>query len=77
MMGEERKNLMPLYADHHRPTSETPLNAFFWRAGDGPTLNAGFFQGIGTGIAKKPFFAIFQGGGGPDPCLLLWIRACL
>ena len=28
---------MPLYADHDRPTSETPLNA-----DDGPTLNAGF-----------------------------------
>ena len=33
---------MPLYADHHRPTSETPLNAFLWRADDDPTLNAGF-----------------------------------
>ena len=39
---------MPIYADHHRPTSETPLNAFFWQADDGPTLNAGFFQGIET-----------------------------
>ena len=67
---------MPLYADHHPPTSETPLKVFFWRADDGPTLNAGFFQGIETSIAKKPFFCDISGGG-LDPCPLLWIRACL
>ena len=41
--------------------------AFRWRANDGQTLNYGFcsfvnFQGILTGIAKKPYiFVIFQG----------------
>ena len=34
---KRRKNPMPLMR-----TSETPLNAFLWRADDGPTLNAGF-----------------------------------
>ena len=32
------------------------------------------FQGIQTSIAMKPYiFVIFRGGGGPDPCALLWI----
>ena len=48
--------------------------AFPRRAHDGPTLNAGlvawgFFQGIRTSIAKKPyifiiFVCVFMGGGG-------------
>ena len=33
------------------------------------------FQGIWTRIDKEPYvFAIFQGGGAPDPLSPLWIR---
>ena len=48
------------------------LMAFRWCADDDPTLNdslvAVIFQGIRTGITRKPYiFVIFQGRG-PDPC---------
>ena len=58
---------MPLIADHHWPTSETPLNAFFWRADDGPTLNDGFFRGSRLVLLRNPFFAYFRVGGGSRP----------
>ena len=52
---------MPLYADHHRPPSETPLNAFLWA-----NIECWFviFLGIKTSIAKKPFLLFFRGRGG-------------
>ena len=71
---------MPLYADHHRPTSETPLNAFLWANIECWLCSFVIFQGIEPSIAKKPFFVIFQGGGGSgsrplslsvDPCMFV------
>ena len=46
------------------------------RADDSLTLNAGLgFQGIRTGIFKKPYIhVIFRGG--PEPLSPVWIRAC-
>ena len=72
----------PLYAGHHRPASETPLNGDRWRADDGPTLNAGlvasqFFRGSGPKLLRNPIFLrFFRGGGGGvrTPCPTLWIR---
>ena len=55
---------MPLYADHHRPTSETPLNAFLWANIECWLCSFVIFQGIETSIAKKPFLLFFRGGGG-------------
>ena len=35
---DEGRFLVPLYAGHNRPASETPLKmVFHWRAEDGPT----------------------------------------
>ena len=61
---------IPLWADHHRPASET-LMAFRWRADDGLTLNAGlvalwFFRGSGPILQRVPIFLYFFRGGGPD-----------
>ena len=63
LLDERREDPNTTIADHRRP------------ADDGPSLNASFgsfviFQGIRTGISKKPYrFVIFRGGGGggPDP----------
>ena len=54
-------------------TSETPLNAFLWRADDGPTLNAGFaalcfFRGSRQVLLRNPF-CDFQRGWTPAPSL--------
>ena len=46
---------MPLYADHRRPTSETPLNAFLWANIECWLCSFVIFQGIEPSIAKKPF----------------------
>ena len=56
--------------------------AFCWRADDSPTLNFGlvaflFFMRSGPVLLRNPIFCDFSGGGGPDPLLPLWIRACL
>ena len=54
--------------------------SFCWRTDDDPTLKAGFvFQGIRTGIARKPYILrFFRRGGGPHSLPLpLWIRACV
>ena len=53
-------------------TSETPLNAFLWRADDGPTLNAGFaalwfFRGSRLVLLRNPFCDF---SAGLDPCPL-------
>ena len=46
--------------------------AFRWRAGDGPTLNAGlvalwFFRGSGPVLQRNSIFLWFLRGGGLDP----------
>ena len=62
LMGGGRTHV-PLWADHHRPASETPSKAFCWHADECPTLNAGLaaaiFQGIRTYIAITPIFLWF------------------
>ena len=61
---------MPLYADHHRPTSETPLYAFLWANVECWLCSFVIFLGIETSIAKKPFCDFFRGGGVRTPVLL-------
>ena len=68
---------MPLYEDHHRPTSETSLNAFLCANIECWLCSFVIFQGIETSIAKKPFCDFSGSGAGPDPCPSLWARACL
>ena len=44
------------------------LNGVSLAANDDPTLNAGFFKGIRTSIAKNPYFCdFFQGEGVRTP----------
>ena len=74
--------LIPLWASHHQPASETP---FRWRANDGPTINAGlvalsFFRGSGSVLLRNPIFLWFFKGVRtpcPPPPPPLWIRSCL
>ena len=46
---------MQLYADHHRPTRETALNAFLWDNIECWLCSFVIFLGIETSIVKKPF----------------------
>ena len=51
---------------HHRPAQRNAIEMAYRSRADDVPLNAGFFQGIRTSIAKKPYiFVIFQGGSGP------------
>ena len=52
------------------PPAKRNLNAFRWRAHDGPTLNTGlkalwFFRRSGPVLLRNPIFCDFSGG--PDP----------